>query len=162
MIKKYNKLVRDNITKIIRENGDYARTKRKLTDEEFIVAVKKKIVEEAMEVKNAQTKEEIIEELADLSEIMLTLANIYKITLEDVNTTRLKKNEEKGSFNKRVFLKYTYTDEDIENQKRGCETCALKNKCDAPDNIDNLDSDRGRLCIDYIPDLKPQKVGKPK
>lgn len=65
---EYNKLVRDNIPQIIRENGEKVVCVC-IKKEGLICELKNKIVEEAYEVFEAEEDTEIIEELADLAEV---------------------------------------------------------------------------------------------
>ena len=160
----HNKLVRDNIPDKIRNNGEYARTKRKLTDEEYKKEIDKKLYEELKEVMNAKTKEELTEELADLFEVIIAKAKIYDITIDDIEKVRIRKKEKLGCFDKKVFLRYTYTDEDIKRLSRKCETCDIKNTCTLPERLEEKNNgyENGFLCINYIPKLYKQKTGKTK
>lgn len=102
-MREFNKLVRDNIKDIIEKNGEITYTKV-LDDEEYKKELNKKLLEEASEVINSKTKEELIEELADLSEVILAIAKSNDIIYEDIEKTREKKKEEKGGFDKKIFL----------------------------------------------------------
>lgn len=102
-MREFNKLVRDNIKDIIEKNGEITYTKV-LDDEEYKKELNKKLLEESSEVINSKTKEELIEELADLSEVMLAIAKANDIIFEDIETKRIKKKEEKGGFEKKIFL----------------------------------------------------------
>jgi predicted house-cleaning noncanonical NTP pyrophosphatase (MazG superfamily) len=66
----YNKLVRDKIPDIIEASGCRAKT-RILNDEEFLVALGEKAVEEAMEFKDNP----VLDELADIQEVLITTAH---------------------------------------------------------------------------------------
>ena len=99
----YNKLVRDNIPAIIEESGRKA-TYRTLNDVEFRNALRGKLVEEATEVHDATTREEMIKELADVLEVIYHLANILEVdatTLYDIADEKMETN---GGFDKRIFL----------------------------------------------------------
>ena len=72
---KYNKLIRDNIPEIIKASGK-ERDVSILNDEEYILKLKDKIVEEAHEVVSAR-EDEIIGELADVLEIIEAINNNY-------------------------------------------------------------------------------------
>lgn len=71
---EYNKLVRDNIPQIIRQNGEQVVCVC-IRDDGLICELKNKIVEEAYEVFEADDNTEIIEELADLAEVCEALEN---------------------------------------------------------------------------------------
>ena len=86
-MREFNKLVRDNIKDIIEKNGEITYTKV-LDDEEYKKELNKKLLEEASEVINSKTKDELIEELADLSEVILAIAKSNDIIYEDIEKTR--------------------------------------------------------------------------
>ena len=102
----FNKLVRDNIPDIIRNNGEEAIT-RVLSDEEYKEELLKKLLEETSEVINASSKGELLEELADVLEILKALAELNNKTLEDVIEIAREKRLKRGGFEKRIFLEKT-------------------------------------------------------
>lgn len=99
----YNKLVRN---KIIGRNGEKPVT-RVLSDEEYKIELKKKLLEECNEVINANNREECIEELADMLEVLISLAKVEDRTLEDIIEIANKKKEKRGGFDKKIFLEKT-------------------------------------------------------
>ena len=101
-MKIFNKLVRDKIPEIIRDNGDIANI-RYLTDEEYLFALNKKIQEELNEY--LQSGE--IEELADLEEVLIALVEANGFSYEDFEKIRLEKVKKRGAFKDRVFLEST-------------------------------------------------------
>lgn len=102
----FNKLVRDNIPDIIRNNGEEAIT-RVLSDEEYKEELLKKLSEETSEVINASSKDELLEELADVLEILKALAELNNKSLEDVIEISREKRLKRGGFEKRIFLEKT-------------------------------------------------------
>lgn len=102
MEKVYNKLVRDNIPNIIRNNNEEPIT-RILSDAEYKNELEKKLYEEYQEVIEA-TGEDRIEELADMLEVMKALAKLENKTLEDIINTSEQKNKNRGAFNEKIFL----------------------------------------------------------
>ena len=96
---KYNKLVRDKIPEIIRNNGDKCNT-RMLDDSEYIDALNNKLLEEAREFIDSQD----IEELADLEEVILSILEFKNSSREELDEIRKNKVLKRGSFKKRVFL----------------------------------------------------------
>ena len=98
----YQKLVRDKIPEIIANNGEQPIT-RILSDKEYILEIKRKLKEEAEEVILAN-KEERLEELADLLEVMIAIANIDGRELSDIINVCNKKREERGGFSRKLFL----------------------------------------------------------
>ena len=104
-MKKYNKLVRDNIPRIIKNDGLESKT-RILNEEEYEVELRKKLVEEATELSEATNIEEKIYELADIYEIIEYILMTNKIDKRQVDIMRIKKNMKKGSFEEKIFLEY--------------------------------------------------------
>ena len=102
----FNKLVRDNIPNIIDNNGEVAVT-RVLDDEEYKKELYKKLLEEANEVINS-TEEETLEELADVLEILSSIASLNNKSIEDIIEIARMKREKRGGFQKRLFLERTY------------------------------------------------------
>lgn len=106
MEKIFNKLVRDKIPEIIEKNNEVAVT-RILDNEEYLKELKTKLLEEYNEVISAD-KENILEELADMLEIIDALAQTENKTLEDIIKIKEIKKEKRGGFNKRILLIKTY------------------------------------------------------
>ena len=101
----YNKLVRDKIPEIIESNGDAYET-RILDDEEFQIELRKKLIEEVNEVLNS-SNEKLSDELADVLEIINTLANSNGLSLEKIKEIRESKKEKRGGFDKKIFLEWS-------------------------------------------------------
>lgn len=102
MEKVYNKLVRDNIPEIIKSNGGNPIIRR-LNDMEYERALQDKLFEEYKEVLEAIGNDRI-EELADMLEIMLSLANLQNKNLSDIIDVMEKKRIKRGAFTKKLFL----------------------------------------------------------
>ena len=102
MEKVYNKLVRDNIPEIIKSNGGNPIIRR-LNDMEYKRALEDKLFEEYKEVLEAIGNDRI-EELADMLEIMLSLANLQNKNLSDIIDVMEKKRIKRGAFTKKLFL----------------------------------------------------------
>ena len=98
----YNKLVRDNIPKIIEDKGETPVT-RVLSKKEYKEELEKKLYEEYKEVIEANDKDRL-EELADMLEVIINLAKLEKATLSDVIEIAKNKSNKRGSFEKRIFL----------------------------------------------------------
>ncbi|MCQ6528931.1 nucleoside triphosphate pyrophosphohydrolase [Bacillus mycoides] len=99
----YNKLIRDKIPQIIKNNGKTPIT-RILPEKEYINEICKKTQEELTEHLEATTKEHKLEELSDLLELINALAKHEGTTLEEINKIRKKKATERGTFQNRTFL----------------------------------------------------------
>lgn len=98
----YNKLVRDKIPEIIKNNNETPIT-RILSDEEYKVELEKKLLEEYQEVIASSGKNRL-EELADMLEVMIALASLDDATLEDVIELADKKRNKRGGFKEKIFL----------------------------------------------------------
>ena len=103
----FNKLVRDNIPDKIKSNGEVAIT-RTLDDKEYRTELYKKLLEEANEVIDSKSTESIIEELADVLEILKSIAELENKNLDDVIDEANQKRLKRGGFEKRIFLEKTY------------------------------------------------------
>ena len=95
----YNKLVRDKIPDIIAAEGKQLKS-RVLDDTEHLEALLQKLEEEVAELLEARN----VEELADVHEVLLALAEMLKISPEELETVRAGKAAKRGSFKKRIFL----------------------------------------------------------
>lgn len=100
----YNKLVRDKIPSLISNNGEKAFIKI-LNDDEYKSELLKKLLEECNEVLVAKDEEKILE-LADMLEVMRTMALLYGYSLAEVINVADKKKEERGGFMEKIFLEY--------------------------------------------------------
>ena len=102
MEKVYNKLVRDNIPNIIKSNGEIPIT-RILDNDEYKKELENKLYEEYQEVLEATGKDRL-EELADMLEIISSLAKLENSTLNNVIEIANKKVLKRGSFENKIFL----------------------------------------------------------
>lgn len=100
MKKTYNKLVRDRIPEIIKNNGQECVTEI-LSTEEYITALDVKLREEMEEYQ----RDKSIDELADLLEVVYSVAKARGWSVEELEEVRKNKSEKRGGFEKRIFLK---------------------------------------------------------
>ncbi len=96
---KYHKAVRDKIPEIIEKDG-YTCNVKTLSDEKFLVEIEKKLSEEVVEYQNDRKPEE----LADILEVVYRIAKLKGISKEELEKIRVKKVEERGGFEKNLFL----------------------------------------------------------
>ncbi len=96
---KYHKAIRDKIPEIIEKDG-YTCNVEILSDEKFLVEIEKKLSEEVVEYQNNKNPEE----LADILEVVYRIAQLRGISKEELEKIRIKKVEERGSFDKNLFL----------------------------------------------------------
>ena len=99
-VKKYHKLVRDKIPEIIELSGKTCVTEI-LSDEDYLRMVDAKLDEEMAEYH----KDQNIEELADLMEVIYAAAIARGYTLEQFEQVRADKAEKRGAFEKKILLK---------------------------------------------------------
>jgi predicted house-cleaning noncanonical NTP pyrophosphatase (MazG superfamily) len=100
--KTYNKLVRDRIPEIIQQDG-YTYRIETLNEQEFQQALREKILEEAHEIVEAGP-DELVTELADLSEVLDTLMQLHNISHADVRTQQVERQQTRGGFTQRIRL----------------------------------------------------------
>lgn len=99
MYEKMNKLVRDNIPNIIKQQGD---------NPDFVILdsfdyyneLKKKLTEEVTEFNNS---DDVIE-LCDLIEVISAILDYKNINNKEFEEMRLKKNKINGKFKNKIFL----------------------------------------------------------
>lgn len=102
------KLVRDNINTLIQAQGHKVVT-RKIDEEKLAGLIMGKYSEELAELADAVKsgdRKEIVEELADLRSLALSLQGLLKISDKEVNVVEENKSAKKGSFTKGTFIEY--------------------------------------------------------
>ena len=112
MEKIYNKLVRDNIPTIIEQDNEVPFT-RILNDNDYKKELYKKLKEEFDEVIDSKNTFELLEELADLLEVIKSIAQLEDKTIEDIIETANQKKLKRGGFEKRIFLEKTLSDKNM-------------------------------------------------
>lgn len=95
----YNKLVRDKIPERIREKGGVPVT-HIANDAEYWQKLKEKLGEEVLEFQ----KDENIEELADILEVVDAIIVHKDFKKEEIEKVKEKKAEERGKFNLKIIL----------------------------------------------------------
>ena len=98
----YNKLVRDNIPEIIKSNGEVPIT-RILDNDEYKIELERKLLEEYNEVLKS-SGDDRIEELADMLEVMISIAELENKSLEDIINVCEEKRKKRGGFEKKLYL----------------------------------------------------------
>ena len=102
----YNKLVRDRIPEIIHSHGDTCHTEV-LNTEEYQVALKNKLIEEAQEVASASSTSDLLMEIADVYEVLAALCRIHNLSSETVMLAQQQKRDQNGGFEQRIKLCWT-------------------------------------------------------
>ena len=130
-----NKLVRDKAIAAMTKNGCTHIEHYTLDDnEDYLSALAEKMVEELEEVFDAESREEMIEELADIEEVLGAFKELVEIKQSEVDAIRKKKKEEKGGFGERVFIEYAEAKVGSEAYKY-----ALAQEEKYPQEIDDVD-----------------------
>ena len=96
---KYNKLVRDKIPEYIRSKSGVP-TSHIADDKEYWQKLKEKMLEEIKEF----SEDEVIEEMADIQEVIGAMCDYKNFSKKDIEAIRKKKAEERGAFEKRIIL----------------------------------------------------------
>ena len=110
---RFDKLVRDKIVDGIKEAGNIPHH-TKLSNKAFVEELKKKILEEALEIPNTKGKTELVEELADLQELIDNLLDAIAVSKKELLIIQKDKNRKRGSFTKRIFIDYVEAKADSE------------------------------------------------
>ncbi len=101
---KQNKLWRDKLVdKMEKENGSRIHW-CKLNDEEFDKELRVKLREEVEEVVTAKKHNDLVDELADVYEVIASLAELHHIALADIVAAQTKKRQDRGGFTDRIFV----------------------------------------------------------
>ncbi len=95
----YNKLVRDKIPEIIRQQGGEPLI-RVLSDEDYARCLAQKLDEEVAEFHRDQN----LEELADILEVVFALTEIVGSSRAELMDVYEKKHDARGGFSDKVFL----------------------------------------------------------
>ena len=98
------KLIRDELVyDIIKQGrGDRLRTAKPSEIKTFLYD---KLKEEVQEVIDTKSKDELVEELADVLEVLDAILDYHEINKNQVKDTRRKKYNERGGFYKHMVLK---------------------------------------------------------
>ncbi len=98
-VKKYNKLVRDKIPEIIENEGKTC-TISILSEADYIKMLDAKLDEELAEYH----RDGSIEELADLMEVIYSVAKAKGCSENELEKIRNEKTSKRGSFDKKILL----------------------------------------------------------
>ena len=101
----YNKLIRDRIPEIMQADGKHYEL-AVMTEEEYIQALRVKLVEEAEEAQKA-APEDLVTELADIQEVIKAMLEALEISAEKVEQVLTQRHVERGGFEKRLKLLWT-------------------------------------------------------
>jgi predicted house-cleaning noncanonical NTP pyrophosphatase (MazG superfamily) len=97
------KLIRDRIPEIAAARGQQL-TVHVAGTNEMTGLLYEKLDEEALEVSEVASDEELLEELADVLEVLHALTRFHGWTLDDLEAARIRKHQERGGFDRRLVL----------------------------------------------------------
>jgi predicted house-cleaning noncanonical NTP pyrophosphatase (MazG superfamily) len=97
------KLVRDKIPDIIRASGRTAEV-RQLDERSYLAALRDKLAEEAAELRGTNSAEDVLEEAADVLEVLISIAALHRHTLDDIVRVASEKRSERGGFDEQLWL----------------------------------------------------------
>lgn len=103
---KYEKLVRDKIPNVIANSGKKFQAHKLgnsgLENDFYHVLLQRKLKEECKEYFESEN----IEELADIYEVIMAIANYHGLEMIDIINIANDKYEERGGFEDRVYLEW--------------------------------------------------------
>lgn len=99
----YHKLVWDRIPELIREKGKDCEV-RELDDEEFETELLKKVEEEASALPETASRQELIDELADIVTVIETIKTLKGITDLELADALERHARRRGRLEKKLFL----------------------------------------------------------
>jgi len=112
---EFNKLVRDNVPAQIADRGEHFEIV-KLEGQALVDAMRRKLVEEALEALDANAGTDLIGELADVEEILRAIAKAVGASLQELEEERLRKLKKRGGFEKGYLLLRTSSPHSIPQQ----------------------------------------------
>ena len=107
----YNKLVRDKIPENIDNEPGRKSQYKILNDNEYLIELNKKVLEEA----NEFIEENSIEELGDLMEVINAIMKLKGYKMEEVYKVMKAKADRKGAFDSKIYLEY------VDEEKRNID-----------------------------------------
>ena len=99
---RVEKLIRDKLVDIMRASG-LTVFPRTLEPEEFVSCLKAKLIEEAEEVSASTGRDDLVDELADVLEVLSALAAAHDIPQAELEARRAAKRAERGGFDARIY-----------------------------------------------------------
>jgi len=102
---QFNKLIRSKLQERMSVEGVNV-VGRNLNSEEFTQELKNKLVEEAIEVQDTNSRDSLVKELADVMEVIESIISVHNITKEEVEKEQVIKRETNGQFLPANFVDY--------------------------------------------------------
>ena len=101
----FNKLIRSKLPDRMIKEGVVINS-QKLEIQEYIAQLKQKIIEEANEVSETNSREDLIIELADVLEVIYAIAEATSISQVEIEQARIEKREINGHFKPEHYIHY--------------------------------------------------------
>lgn len=100
---EYNKLVRDKVPEQIADRGEHFEMVR-LEGEAMVIALRRKLLEEALEALDASAGTDLVGELADVQEVVKAIAKAIQVSPQQLEEERLRKLKKRGGFEEGYML----------------------------------------------------------
>ncbi len=107
---KMETLVRDKMPKRLEKLGVFVEG-YPLNSKDLLDHLKLKLKDEVDEVLSATTAKDIKEEIADVMEVLYSIAKYYGLQIEHLEKKRMQKQAERGGFTKGLFVEYVEVEE---------------------------------------------------
>jgi len=112
----YNKLIRDGIPKKITKQGGEFEIRKIEDQNEFQQELLKKVSEEARGLSHCRSREDFLQEYADLMVVLDTLTKEMDFSEADIKIALEENLEKKGGFKDRIFLHWSSDDTHKSNE----------------------------------------------
>ena len=142
---EFNKLVRDKIPDDIKQRGETVQV-YELHGDALIASLKRKVVEEAYEVLQASTVDEMADELADLSEVIDALVQALHLPTKDVANRQTVKRNKRGGFSKGLMLVKTSLPALVSGQVEADDSASQLKKLSEVNELPKFEND---FHVDY-------------
>jgi len=103
----YNKLIRDKIPEKIKSKGESYEIRKIEDEQEFEQELLKKVIEEASGLSRVHSRDEFLDEYADLKIVLDSLVELYGFSNADINNAVEKNMTKKGKFDEQYFLNWS-------------------------------------------------------
>ena len=107
-ILEFNKLVRDKIPAVIESRGERVEVVQ-LSGDALLTALRRKLVEEALEALDANAGGELVGELADVQEVLNAIVKALALDRAQLEIERTEKRKRRGGFDQGIMLTRTTT-----------------------------------------------------
>jgi predicted house-cleaning noncanonical NTP pyrophosphatase (MazG superfamily) len=103
----YNKLVRDGIKEKIEKKGETCEVRTIVEAQEFQQELLKKVAEESSALSKTRTRDDFLDEYADLMVVLDALTKQMELTEADIKVAIEENLKRKGGYSKRHFLHWS-------------------------------------------------------